>query len=57
MEIDWNSVTDFFRKKPVRFKAVQLENGDWAVLDIETGKTVILTDDVFSMVFEKHDMF
>ena len=25
--MDWNDVTDFYRKKPARFKAIQYEKG------------------------------
>jgi hypothetical protein len=29
-----------------------IEDGDWLVRDLETGKTHILKDDVFNLVFE-----
>lgn len=74
----WNEITDYYRKRPARFKAIQytrellplppdttefetgevyhkttlLKESDWIVLDIEAEKTYILTDDVFTLVFE-----
>jgi hypothetical protein len=85
----WDEVTDLFRKRPARFKAVQyysknmdllppdvsymtnpddnqevlvvcqgqkvtlLEINDWIVLDIETGKTYVMKEDMFSLIFER----
>jgi len=70
--VTWDDVTDFYRKAPARFKAVQYEKGvelppfknlfhneivlnegDWVVLDIETDRTFILKETIFSLVFEK----
>jgi len=85
--LTWDEVDSYYRKKPVRFKAVQLDlgsyslppdvaymtnpddnqevlvlcqgekvtpikDGDWIVLEIETNKTYVLSDDIFSLVFE-----
>lgn len=85
--LNWDEVTNFYRKRPARFKAVQYEKGmdplppdvaymtnpddnqevlvvcqgekvtlldagDWIVLDIETGKTHVMKEDVFEIVFE-----
>ena len=34
-------------------KVTLLEINDWIVLDIETGKTYVMKEDVFSLVFER----
>ena len=65
--LNWETISSFYQRRPARFKAVQYEEGmiglpdeiehadygDWFVLDIETGKTHVLPDGVFNLVFEE----
>jgi len=81
MNLTWNEITTYYRKKPARFKAFQynkdtgllppgisrsedgsvfleskiniVEDTDWLILDLFTGKIHLLKDDVFNLVFEE----